>query len=346
MFHIRSAGQHIEQAMRASLQGAIDWPQSERRRARFHAIIEAYFMSRRTIALEIKYRTEYFIFRTLIALVRLLPLDTAVAMSATALRVVAARGRRQKRALDNLKRAFPELSDREREQIAMRMWENLGRVAAETLHQDQILNEPERFEVKNQHILDRYRAKPGAQIYLSLHTGNWELGIAPVTWSGYHPAAVYRLIKNPYVDQHVRNSRTRLYPGGFFAKGNKRELENTGHPTVRQIGKHIRDGGRLAIVADLFDDQGILVPFFGHPAKSTPYPAMLARQTGCRLWVGRCIRLGTGSRFQIECFELKVHRSNDKSADVKRITADIQKQFENWIREYPEQWAWYNRKWS
>lgn len=294
----------------------------------------------------IKYRTEYFLFRSLVGLLRLIPLDVAVPLFANTLRVVATRGRRQKRTLDNLKRAFPDSTLEERRAIASKMWENLGRVAAETVHLDRMLSEPERFEVINQEILDRYRRKPGAQIYLSLHTGNWELGIAPITWAGYHPAAVYRLIKNPYVDQYVRETRKRLYPGGFFAKGDKREMENTSHPTVRQIGKHIRDGGRLAIMADLFDGQGIPVPFFGYPAKSTPYPALLARQTGCRLWVGRSIRQGDESKFKIECFEIKVRRTKDKAADVKQITADIQRQFENWVREYPEQWAWHHRKWS
>ncbi|MEM7316127.1 MAG: lipid A biosynthesis acyltransferase [Planctomycetota bacterium] len=303
-------------------------------------------MPKRTIFRQIKFGLEYAAFRAVIGIVRLFPLDTAVAASARILRVAAARGRRQRRVLSNLQLAFPALSDGEREQIAFRMWENLGRVLAEAIHQDRILSDPSRFEIVDQGVLDRYRSDTNAQIYVSLHTGNWELGIAPVTWAGYHPAAVYRLIKNPYVDQYVRDSRKLLFPGGFFAKGEQKEMDEATHPTVRQIVGYIRKGGRLCILADNYDDQGIPVPFFGHPAKSTPYPALLARQTGCRLWMGRCVRIGTTSRFRIECMEMTVHHTDDRSGDVRKITADIQKQFEDWIREYPDQWAWYHRKWS
>ena len=32
--------------------------------------------------------------------------------------------------------------------------------------------------------------------------------------------------------------------------------------------------------------------------------------------------------------------------DVKWVTAAMQKQFESWIREAPEQWSWNNRRWG
>ena len=73
---------------------------------------------------------------------------------------------------------------------------------------------------------------------------------------------------------------------------------------------------------------------------------MLARRLGCRIWVGRCIRVGTQSRFKVEMKELQVPFSDDKEADIRAITAAMQSQFEEWITEVPEQWMWSNRKWS
>ena len=44
--------------------------------------------------------------------------------------------------------------------------------------------------------------------------------------------------------------------------------------------------------------------------------------------------------------ELKIPRTKDQGADIRNAMADMQKQFELWIRDYPEQWMWSNRRWS
>jgi KDO2-lipid IV(A) lauroyltransferase len=72
---------------------------------------------------------------------------------------------------------------------------------------------------------------------------------------------------------------------------------------------------------------------------------MLARRVGARLWVGRCVRIGTQSRFKIVVREVKVPWTTDANADIQTITAEIQKQFEIWIREHPDQWMWGNKRW-
>ena len=108
----------------------------------------------------------------------------------------------------------------------------------------------------------------------------------------------------------------------------------------------VRNGGRLGLVCDLYDKQGLAVPFFGKPARSVVIPAMIARRVGARIWMARCIRVGTRSRFRIEIKELKVPRTGNISDDVTWTTAEMQRQFEAWIREAPEQWMWSNRRWA
>jgi Kdo2-lipid IVA lauroyltransferase/acyltransferase len=75
-------------------------------------------------------------------------------------------------------------------------------------------------------------------------------------------------------------------------------------------------------------------------------PAMIARRVGARIWLSRCLRQGKQSRFWIEFKELKVPRSANPAEDVKWVTAAMQRQFEDWIRETPEQWMWSNRRWG
>jgi KDO2-lipid IV(A) lauroyltransferase len=122
---------------------------------------------------DLQYRLEYVGLRALIGLVRLFPIDVAGTISATLWRLIAPYNRRHKRALANLERAFPDKTDKEREQIARRMWENLGRVMVETMNIDRILKQPDRLHVTNGHVIARYKDKMGPVLIVTMHMGNW-----------------------------------------------------------------------------------------------------------------------------------------------------------------------------
>src|SRR5262249_5516534 len=158
---------------------------------------------------------------------------------------------------------------------------------------------------------------------------------------GAKPAAVYRLVDNPYIDLYLRSQRTELYPGGLFARGKMKGVK-MGHDTARMIASYVREGGRLGFLADRYEAKGGQVPFFGQPAGSNVVPVMLARRAGARLWAGRCVRIGASSRFRIVMREIKVPWTDDAAADIKAALSELQAQFEAWIADNPEQWMWSN----
>ncbi len=297
---------------------------------------------------QLQFRLEYAVLRTIIGAVRLLPLDMAVAWSGRAWRVLAPRiaRKRHNRALANVKIAFPEMSETEREALVAAHWENLGFVMAETMQLDRILADPDRIEIESAAVFMRYKDKLGPIIGISLHMGNWELAIWPLTLAGANPGAVYRTVTNPYVDQYLRDQRRELYPGGLFGRGNVEGGHGDAQRAARVITDFVRNGGRLGMVCDLFDRTGIAVPFFGKDAKTQAIGPMIARRIGCRIWLARCLRVGKQSRFRIQLKELKVPRTANPSDDVREMTADMQRQFEAWVREAPEQWMWSNRRWG
>jgi KDO2-lipid IV(A) lauroyltransferase len=296
---------------------------------------------------DLQYRLEYVGLRLVAGIFRALPLNVATRISASSWRLLAPiiNPKRHKRALDNLAIAFPDKSEEERLAIARAHWENLGRVMAETMRIDRFLAEPERIDIISQNLFSRYKDKLGAAIGISLHMGNWELAILPFTWAGGNPAAVYRSVNNPYVDQYLRDQRKDLYPGGLFGRGNVGE-HGDDQKTARAIMDFVRRGGRLGLVCDLYDRKGIPVQFFGKDARTQAIAAMIARRVGARIWLSRCKRIGTESRFEIELKELRVPRTADQAEDIRWIMTHMQKQFEAWIREAPEQWMWSNRRWS
>ena len=297
---------------------------------------------------DLQFRLEYALLRLIVGFVRAFPLEVATTLSAKAWRVLAPRinPKRHSRALANLAIAFPEKSEAERRAIALAHWENLGRVMAETMQIDRVIGDASRIEIVSQNIFSRYRGKLGAAIGVSLHMGNWELAIWPLTLANANPAAVYRSVNNPYVDRYLREQRKDLYPGGLFGRGRVEGEHGESQKTARLITDYVRRGGRLGLVCDLYDRRGIPVPFFGHEARTQAIAAMIARHVGARIWMARCLRVGTESRFKVELKELRVPRTSNQSADVRWIMAAMQRQFEQWVREAPEQWMWSNRRWS
>lgn len=296
---------------------------------------------------DFRFKLEYYGLRTVIGLVRALPLETATAISAKIWSTLAPllNPKRHQRALDNLRIAFPDKSEDELNKIRRRHWENLGRVMAETMQIDRIVCDPTRMTIKPAAMFHRYRSKLGSAVGISLHMGNWELAIWPLAHAGANPAAIYRSVTNPYVDQYLRDQRKDLYPGGLFGRGKVGD-HGDDRKTARVITDYVRKGGRLGMVCDLYDRTGIPIDFFGKPAKTQAIGAMIARRVGARIWLSRCKRIGTSSRFEIELRELRVPRTSNQSNDVHWVMEEMQRIFEEWIRETPEQWMWSNRRWS
>jgi KDO2-lipid IV(A) lauroyltransferase len=282
-----------------------------------------------------RHRLEYIAFLIIAAMARALPVDLASRWSGNCWRALAPRFHRHKRALKNLSLAFPEKSPAELEAIALGMWDNLGRVFAEFFHLDEIAS-GERIEIEPPEIFERLRARQGPSVVCSLHMGNWELGSQAPMRFGWRLAGVYQKVHNPFIDEWVRARRAPHYPGGLFEKS---------PATARALLRHARDGGCAAVLADLRDPRGFPAPFFGRPAPSTQFPALVARLNGVPITALRVKRL-KDARFSIRVVELEVPRTDDRDADVAAGTVRLQAELEAMIREAPEQWMWANRRWE
>lgn len=267
---------------------------------------------------------------------RALPLDVASAVSGRIWRLVAPRLRRQARARANFAASLPEIPPAEREKLLLDVWENLGRTFAEAFHLDTIFREPDRVVVEHGEGVEALLVPGQASIIVSLHMANWEIASMTGVRAGLHVAGVYQRLKNPLVDRYITRMRTPYYPAGLFSKG---------HDTVIKLLRILRGGGALGVVADLREHKGVEVPFFGRPAPSTPFPALLARGQNAPLIAVKIVRLG-GVRFHLSTRLVPVPRTQDKEADVLAGTAALQACFEEWIRSNPGQWMWGHRRWA
>ena len=284
---------------------------------------------------KLKYGLEYAGFRLAAAILKGLGVEAASNLSAWVWRHLAPRSRRHKRALAHLARAFPEKSLAERERIALAMWENLGRTFGEAFHLETIASSG-RVTMEGGEAFEEWASRPGGKVACAGHLGNWELAILGITQRGLKPWSIYQRIKNPMVDRDVSAMRSFLYTGGLLQKD----------PSLpRLFMRVLREGGTIGFLGDLRELSGVPVPFFGSPAPSTPFPALLARSIGAPILMVRMRRL-PGVRF-VQSFEvIEPPITADRKADIAQATAMIHAAFERYIRDSPEQWMWAHRRWG
>ncbi|ODN71278.1 lipid A biosynthesis lauroyl acyltransferase [Methylobrevis pamukkalensis] len=232
-------------------------------------------------------RIEHAGLRLAVGILRLMSLDRASAVMGWAWRRLAPFNRRHARAQRNLASAMPDLSAAERDRILDAMWDNLGRVAAETVFLPEILAEPDRIELAVDEALFTGVDFSRGAIFVSLHTGNWELVATGVDAFGLDAAAVYRRVNNPLAESFLLSRRLPIYRAGLFSKERATPLK------LRSLA---RAGHAICLLGDLRDRTGMILDFFGRRPRSQPFRRCWPGGSACRsLPAGWCARRAPAS---------------------------------------------------
>ena len=108
----------------------------------------------------------------------------------------------------------------------------------------------------------------------------------------------------------------------------------------------MRDGTSIGILADHRFEDGEMVPFFRHEARTVVGTARLALRLGYDLIPARIERIGP-VRFRITTYS-PIQPESDLASDQDKalnMMVQVNKMFEEWIGERPEQWVCTKRRW-
>ena len=240
-------------------------------------------------------------------------------------------------ARDNIRRAMPELDDRQVEKIIGDMWENLGRVFAEFPHVGRMSREEldEILEVEGLEHLDTLRQLNKGSIFFSGHIANWEFSCKGLAVNDFPLQLVYRKGNNPWLDRIIQNSRN-LYQTIAIPKGKD---------GARLLLQAIKERHHVGVLIDQKMNDGITVPFFGRDAMTSPAIARLALKFKCPIVPAHVVRIeGHKQKFIISA-PLEITKTGDQEQDVLNIMTEINSTLEDWIRENPAQWIWIHNRW-
>lgn len=235
-----------------------------------------------------------------------------------------------RKAFKNLQLAMPEKTAEEHEAIVRKMWDNLGRVIGEYPHMQRIITE--RIDVAGEENLDAIGIDNPC-IIIGAHLANWEIPAFFFNYRKKWPVnSIYREPNNPYVARLLTRARNPEQRGRYIAKSQQ---------GVREMVKTLKDGGRLGNLIDQKYNQGLPVPFFGHPAMTSAAPVQLAEKFGCPILPMQVERL-KGCNFRVTFYPaFKTEGIGDMAAMEK-----CHSMLEDWIRQNPEQWLWLHRRWN
>ncbi len=173
-------------------------------------------------------------------------------------------------------------------------------------------------------------------VIATAHIGNWELlgaRLVPhVRAHGVNPVAVG-------LDRHGWLRRLRESYG-------VESLPQNTHP--RRLLEVLAAGRPIALLADMEVRRlaGTFLPFFGTDALTMTAPAALARSAGCAILPMRCYIPRGETGYHI-CTEppLSIDPDLPRKEATHALTRRLNSVYETWIRETPEQWAWYQPRW-
>lgn len=294
---------------------------------------------------DLQFLLEYIFFCGFVCVLKLLSVDRATHFCGFIATRFAPLTSLHRRAFLNLRAAFPDWSDDQLKRVVEKMWYHTGRTIAETILMHSIFKDSDRFEIRNSELIEAALKVSGPIIFVTFHLGNWEIFGFVCQRFQRNLAGVYRPIRNPYINKFLFAQRLPLYKAGLFFKKRKLQTSFILNSAAIAVMKVLRNGDVLGLVCDQSDtDMNFTVPFFGLNAKFTSAPAILAGYFNAPIWIARCYRSSDNAKFIIEAEELSVQPAKDRDEQIYNVTLSMAKKFEEWIRETPEQWMWWQRR--
>lgn len=195
------------------------------------------------------------------------------------------------------------------------------------------------IKITGREYLDTALTKGNGVIALGSHLGSFTILGTRLAMEGYGFNVIINQSKFPKLMERLADLQRKIGQKPFPPK-----------PATVSVKKSLNCLRRNEILYLIADEQqirgGIPVPFFSQIAYTPPGPAIFSLKTGAPILPMFVLRekgipqtLWIGSPILIE-------RTIDEKKDTELLTAKFTKVIEDFIRQYPGQWPWLNRRWK
>ena len=186
--------------------------------------------------------------------------------------------------------------------------------------------------------LDRALRRGRGVVGLCAHLGNFVLLAGELNSLGYRSTTIMRQMRDEQLEEIFTEIR--------------RQIRQTAIPkfplsrSVREALSWLSQGNILVIYIDQRSESGAIVDFLGLPTSTATGAAFFALKSKAPVLPMFTIRRDDGYYRLLVGEEIEVIDTGKLKADMYANTAHFAEVVESYIRQYPTQWFWFDRRWE
>lgn len=250
--------------------------------------------------------------------------------------------RANKVALINLTQAFPDITEAQKKEILRKHIQELGVMLSTILRGEHLSADWQKkhVEIDSQETFKRLINCHGATgaMLATAHLGNFEMLLHYVTLVGSKINFISRALKPQWLQDWWMSQRSKSGSKGIEREG-----------AVRGVLSALR---KKEIVAVLFDqnvtrEHAAFVPLFGRKCATTKIIPLMLKKNNVPLFFITVKRVDNSYRARISEVQYSdlVNLEDIEEFSVQLLTK-LHLELEDRIREFPEGWFWFHRRWK
>ncbi len=190
-------------------------------------------------------------------------------------------------------------------------------------------------DVQGREYLDAAMKKGHGCIFLSIHSGNWELSNLVGSMSGYPYSMVANDLNHvnkiaDFISDLRRSAGCRIINPGIGG---------------REIIRRLKHNEIVTLVADQGGSDGLPVPFFGRDASMSTGAVRLAFKYDVPILLVN-IRRGPDGRHTLVAQPFDLVGTGDLEKDIEENQQRMMRQYEIWIEAHPHEYVWPYKTWK
>lgn len=246
---------------------------------------------------------------------------------------------------ENLRQVLPEADERQLNRVVRKNLRHLTRswVDVMAIPLDPSATTRRLREVNLHHYTDALARGRGV-VVVSMHFGAWEAGLAAWNGGGGRLALLAEQLRPQKLFEAIAGARgalgVKVIPIDVEAMlaGDAKTARRIGAAAMREVFKHLRSGGGIAIAIDRdLTGTGKNIPFFGRPAPIPLGVVEVAMRSGAAIVPIALLRTSWGVEGLVFA-EKPYDPEASREQEAERIAREILATFETVIRDHPDQW--------